>query len=145
MLQHSVYVYVCMCERLLCFDSWTEIRGGKKDNTPEFQELGSGVGLNVSWRKDVLERAGGGSGARGQPVDRRQHRDTKFLHRQSLVDGVSGLLWQSRALPLSRVSDRIPGVQYQLGAALHVNGHLVEEESPVERRPDRNRHQLRGQ
>lgn len=85
------------------------------------------------------ETAGGGG------LSRRRPREAEPLHCQPHADGVPALLRQSHGAPLPRLRDWVPGPQYQLGTALHGDGHLVEEEPPVEGRPDRNRHRIREQ
>ena len=87
--------------------------------------------------------SGGGGGGGGECP--RGPRQAEPLHRQPNADGVPGLLRQSHGAPLPGLRDRVPGPQHQLGAALHGDGHLVEEEPPEEGRPDRHRHRLGGQ
>lgn len=101
--------------------------------------------LNGCRRRAVPDRGGGPNGARGRTVELRQRGEVGLIRCQSDIDGVAHVLWQGRVSPLPRVPDRVPGPQYQLGAALHDDGHLVEEEPPFERRPHRNRHRIRGQ
>lgn len=101
--------------------------------------------LNGCRRRAVPDRGGGPSGARGRTIELRQRGEVELIRCQSDIDGASHVLWQGRVPLLPRVPDRVPGPQYQLGAALHGDGHLVEEEPPVERRPHRNRHRIRGQ
>lgn len=101
--------------------------------------------LNGCRRRVVPDRGGGRSGARGRTVVLRQRGQVEPIRCQSDIDGVPHVLWQGRVSLLPRVLDRVPGPQYQLGSALHDDGHLVEEEPPVERRPHRNRHRIRGQ
>lgn len=67
------------------------------------------------------------------------------VRRQPNPDGGPDVPGPGRVPPLPGLPDGLPGPERQLGSALHADGDLVEEEPPVEGRPDRQRHPPGGQ
>uniref|UniRef100_A0A8D2ZQZ5 Extended synaptotagmin-3 n=1 Tax=Scophthalmus maximus TaxID=52904 RepID=A0A8D2ZQZ5_SCOMX len=94
---------------------------------------------------DAAGRAGGGGAARREPVEPRRRGEAEPVRGQPRPHGVPRVLREGRARLLPGVPDGLPGPQRQLGAAVHGDGLLVEEESPVEGRALRHRGRLRGE